>query len=107
MALLDGRRPIRPKALVRGVVRKSCPVHPWNLSRPRVRKILTVVCAIFLAFVMAAIVAVPAFSQTSVNDVHVVPREPEKSKAPVEEVVKQSLITPSLDARVRPLKVAV
>jgi Ca-activated chloride channel family protein len=46
-----------------------------------------------------------AWAQTTVNDVHIPPREAEKSKT--EELAKQSLASPTLDARVRPLKVAV
>jgi len=48
---------------------------------------------------------VTALGQTSVNDVHVAAREVEKAKT--EEVAKQSLAPPSLNTRVRPLKVAV
>jgi Ca-activated chloride channel family protein len=46
-----------------------------------------------------------AWAQTTVNDVHVLPREVEKPK--IEEVAKHSLVSPTMDARVHPLKVAV
>jgi Ca-activated chloride channel family protein len=65
---------------------------------------------VLLALCAACGLAVPAMGQTDVNDVHVMPRavQPhEAEKAKTEEVAKQSLVTPSLTAHVRPLKVAV
>jgi len=53
----------------------------------------------------ASTLAVPAVAQTTVNDVHIVPREGEKAKTA--EVPKESLVSPNLDARTRALKVAV
>ena len=102
MALLDGRRSTRPKALGRKVVRKSCPVHPWNPTSVRLRNILP---ALWMVLVAAAGCLGPsALAQTSVNDVHIMPREVEKPKT---EVAKQALISPTLDTHVRSLKVAV
>ena len=96
MALLDGRRFSRPKALARNLVRKF-PPQPW---------LLLVFCA---ALTLPTLV--PA--QTDVNDVHIVPRvvsheggtpaDPSKT----EEIAKQSVVSASLTSHVRPLKVAV
>jgi Ca-activated chloride channel family protein len=49
--------------------------------------------------------AMPAAGQTDVNDVHVMPRTIETAKT--EEVAKQTIVTPGLNAHVRPFKVAV
>jgi Ca-activated chloride channel family protein len=114
MALLDGRRPTRPKAFVSKVVpeiavresvRKSCPVRPWNLTSVYLRKILQVLWMVLLALSAGFNVSPAALAQTTVNDIHIVPREAEKSKT--EELAKDTLGPPTLDARVRPLKVAV
>jgi len=126
MALLDGRRFSRPKALVRksvrSLVRNSYPVRPWTpifarlregASRPSPWIYLLVLCA-------ACGLPGPAVGQTDVNDVHVVSREiqpheaqprekrpGEVETAKTEEVAKQSVIPASLNTHVRPLKVAV
>ena len=101
MALLDGRRSTRPKALVRDVVWKSRPVRPWNPTVARMRKIAPTLRMVLFA----ATLAVPAVAQTTVDDVHIVPREAEKARTA--EVAKQSLASPNLDAHTRALKVAV
>jgi Ca-activated chloride channel family protein len=44
----------------------------------------------------------PALAQTDVNDIHVTPRTVEKAKT--EEVTKDSIVSPSLNAHVRPLR---
>ncbi|HEV3307447.1 MAG TPA: VWA domain-containing protein [Candidatus Sulfotelmatobacter sp.] len=44
----------------------------------------------------------PVLAQTDVNDVHVAPRTVEKAKP--EEVAKESIVAPSLNTHVRPLK---
>jgi len=106
MALLDGRRFSRPKALVRrsvrgsvrdlvrtlprnparNLARKSYPVRPWNsafvwlnASQPLRWTFLFLLCAAYGSS------ASPAFGQTDVNDVHVASREvqprDEKAKA--------------------------
>src|SRR5258708_11872130 len=106
MALLDGRLPNRPKAvgreLVRETVRKSSPVRLWNPTTARLRKNTFPLRIVLLALYASA--SLTAWAQTTVNDVHVLPREVEKPK--IEEVAKQSLV-PTMDTRVRPLKVAV
>jgi Ca-activated chloride channel homolog len=105
MALLDGRRSTRPKALVRKLVRElvrnSRPVRPWNPTVARLRKIAPTLRMVLFASTLA----VPALAQTTVDDVHIVPREVEKARTP--EVAKQSLVSPNLDAHTRALKVAV
>jgi Ca-activated chloride channel family protein len=70
-------------------------------------------CAMTL--VAACLVVAPAFAQTDVNDVHVMPREVEKSKdvppeqltSNKEDLTKADLDAGKLSARVRPLKVDV
>ena len=52
--------------------------------------------------------SLPAWAQTDVNDVHVAPRTVDTAKtdtAKTEEVAKGSVVSPSLNAHVRPLKV--
>jgi len=109
MALLDGRRSTRPKALVpetvREVFRKSCPGRSFNPTVVRLRKNFRTPWMLLLALSAGFSFSSPALAQTTVNDVHVLPREVEKPK--VEEVAKQTLVAPTLDTRVRPLKVAV
>jgi Ca-activated chloride channel family protein len=105
MALLDGRLPTRPKALVRKVVRKPCPVQPWNPTCARLRKIAPALWMVLFALAAACSLAEPGVAQTTVNDVHILPREVEKGKT--QEVAKQTLVSPSLDTHARPLKVAV
>ncbi|MGA8503872.1 MAG: VWA domain-containing protein [Candidatus Sulfotelmatobacter sp.] len=58
-----------------------------------------------LAFAGVFASPVPTFGQAEVNDVHIQPREVEKSQT--QEVATQSLVSPSLNTRVRPLKVDV
>ena len=109
MALLDGRRPTRPKALFRGIVRRTVtkfsPVQTWN---PAIVKLCGIAPALWM--VLLALGAVSSFAtpaeqaQTSVNDVHAVAREVEKAKT--EEVANKSLSEPKLDAHTRPLKVS-
>jgi len=105
MALLDGRRSTRPKALGRKLVRKSCPVHPWNRTLERLREFLPAPAIVLVA--LSAAFLLPPFlrAQTTVNDIHIVPREAEKTKT--EEVAKQTLVSPTLEAKARALKVAV
>jgi len=104
MALMDGRRSTRPKALVRRVVRKSCPVRPWNPTPVGSRKILTAPFMMLFALCAACVLAPSTLAQTNVNDVHILPRELESAKA---EVAKQTLISPTLETHTRALKVAV
>jgi Ca-activated chloride channel family protein len=107
MALLDGRRLCRPKALVlsslRNIARKSFPARSLNPSACFLQAESS--SGRLLLFVAVTLsLALPAFSQTSVNDVHITPREVEKAKT--EEVAKQSIVSP-LATHVRPLKIAV
>ena len=46
----------------------------------------------------------PAWGQTDVNDVHVMPRPLEKAKT--EEVAKETIVPSSLNTHIRPLKVS-
>ncbi|MFZ0761466.1 MAG: hypothetical protein WAM69_16080, partial [Candidatus Sulfotelmatobacter sp.] len=78
MALLDGRRPSRPKALVRN----SSLVQACRLTFVRIRGITIrpFLWLLSLALTVACGLAMPALGQTDVNDVHIVPRELEKAK---------------------------
>ena len=123
MALLDGRRSTRPKALVRNIVRNlvrnSYLVRPWNptfvrLRRSASRALLRTLLPVLLG--AGCGLPVPAVGQTDVNDVHIVPRQAqppheaallEVEKAKTEEISKQSMVPASLNTRARPLKVAV
>jgi Ca-activated chloride channel homolog len=99
-----GRRSSRPEALFRSV----CTGSAWNPSQAGLRKNLSWLwCAAILgALSTVACLAVPAFGQTDVNDVHVLPREVEKPKeAPKPDLVAST--TSGLSAHVRPLKVDV
>jgi Ca-activated chloride channel homolog len=108
MALLDGRLLSRPKTLVRN----SCLVRPWN---PPLVQSFRISQRFFRWMAVLALGAAwglpaPAVGQTDVNDVHVAPRETtahEAEKPKTEEVATQSLVSPSLNTHVRPLKVAV
>jgi len=108
MALLDGHRFSRPKALVR----KSYPVRLSYPNFVRLRGTSGGPCLWKVLIVLYAACALPGFAvaQTDVNDVHVAPRESapaEPEKAKTEEVAKQSIVSPTLNTHVRPLKVAV
>src|SRR6202050_1967108 len=113
MALLDGRRLFRPKALGRNLVRNSVlvrnsrPVRPWNPASSRLRKIATLPCLLILLLALVAVCGWPvrAFAQADVNELPIQPREAEGNKT--EEVATQSLVSPSLNTHVRPLKVDV
>jgi Ca-activated chloride channel family protein len=95
--LNEGRRSSRSTAPVRIAGSACC-------SDPTSSPLCRIVSPFLLWTVTFAISAfcgsIPAWGQTDVNDVHVVPRV-EK------EVPKQSLVTPGLKAHVRPLKVDV
>ncbi|MGA2377070.1 MAG: VWA domain-containing protein [Candidatus Sulfotelmatobacter sp.] len=64
-------------------------------------------CVLISLLVLGAVCgsAVQAFGQAEVNDVHIQPREVEKDKTDV--VATQSIVSPSLNAHVRPLKIDV
>ena len=101
----DGRWSSHPMA----VVRRGCLVLPWDPTKPLLCKNHSLGCTIrlwlSLALVGLACLAVPAFGQTDVNDVHIVPREADKPP----ETPKPELLatTTDLSAHVRPLKVDV
>jgi Ca-activated chloride channel family protein len=98
MALLNGCRSSLPPALdLRFLEVRPCPVR-FGAMAPR-----TFLCLLLFAFCGFQIVA---FAQTTVNDVHVPPREVAKDNNP-DEVSKQDVVSPSLKTHVRPLKVAV
>jgi Ca-activated chloride channel family protein len=100
MALLGERQFSHPKALVRN----SCLIRPRD---PNSVRLYGIPLRALLWTLLVALCGWPARAagQTEVNDVHVVPREVEKAKT--EEVAKQSMVSPSLNTHVRPLKVAV
>jgi Ca-activated chloride channel family protein len=90
------------------LVRSGCQVLPWDPTSARLRKKsftsnlrlgLSVPLLVFLWL------CVPAFGQTDVNDVHVTPREVEKTPEPPKSELLAT--TNGLSAHVRPLKVDV
>src|SRR5215831_5595880 len=102
--LVDGRWSPRPEALVR----RECPVPPWDRAMAVPRKLLftpnLIRCFVLLAAVLAC-VQFPALAQTDVNDIHVQQREVETPKPePKAELVST---TNGLSAHVRPLKIDV
>jgi Ca-activated chloride channel family protein len=111
MALLDGRLPSRPKALVRSTVRSLVRSRVPSRAPSKVRGLVAGSPCLWVFLLVAATCGLPviAFAQADVNDVHIQPREVQKApeKANTEELATQSMPTPSLNARVRPLKVAV
>ena len=109
----EGRRSSRPEAVVSEVA-SGCWVLPWDPTRARLCKNLPLLNGIrlsawlVLTVVALAFLGLPAFSQTDVNDVHVLPREVGKPAEPPEpskpDVVASTTV---LSAHVRPLKVGV
>jgi Ca-activated chloride channel homolog len=112
MALLDGRRLSRLKALgrnsVRNLIRNSRLVRSGNPASAPLYGIATLPCILISLLALTAVCASPvrAVGQAEVNDVHIQPRDVEKDKT-TQEVATQSLVSPSLNAHVRPLKVDV
>ena len=117
MALLDRRRSSRPSALLRyflPAVRWNAP--SWNPVSSRVRRsnskaLIETALVALLLLAVCAVFSYTSAAQTSVNDVHVTPREVEKAKAGnasanTEEASNQSTITPTLNSHMRPLRVA-
>jgi Ca-activated chloride channel family protein len=105
MSSADERRLHRPmfRAGKYGLLR------PWNLSPVRLRTICgpdSFFSVLFWASLFALCSCLgwltPALAQTDVNDIHVTPRTVEKAKT--EEVTKDSIVSPSLNAHVRPLR---
>ncbi len=97
--LNERRRSSRPK----GPVRSSCAVQPFKPASVRLRPISFL---ILLLACLSLTVSSPAWGQTEMTDVHVVPREVAKSSA-ADEAPKPSLAAPALNTRVRSLKVDV
>jgi Ca-activated chloride channel family protein len=67
-------------------------------------------CLALLAFSLPCALTLLASGQTTVDDVHVAPRDVDKARADetkTDEASNQGLISPSLNTRVRPLKVDV
>jgi Ca-activated chloride channel homolog len=101
--LHDGRWSSHPMALVRS----GCQVLPWDPTTTPLRKKFFSYQRLCLSVSLLALswLCIPAFGQTDVNDVHVTPREVEKTPEPP----KPDLLatTNGLSAHVRPLKVDV
>ena len=109
--LVKGRWSSCPKALVR----RGSLVLPWDATQPLLRKKWVQLSErrwrrILLFLTVLACLGLPASAQTTdVNDIHIQPREIEKSKdAAATEVPKENVSTTNgLSAHVRPLKVDV
>ena len=101
MALLDGRLLFRPEALVRN----SSPVRPLNPTFVRLCAPASALSMVLFALCAACTFLLPAWAQTSVDDVHVVPRGVDKAKT--EEATNRTPDASTLNTHVRPLKVAV
>ena len=108
MSFVDERRLSRP-----GIrAGKSSLIRTWNPTVVRLRTILrghSVLCSLSTALMWIAVCAclggsMPAWGQTDVNDVHVMPRPLEKAKT--EEVAKETIVPSSLNTHIRPLKVS-
>jgi len=98
MALLNGCRSSLPPALdLRLLEVRPCPVR-FGAIAP-----YALLCLLLSALYGSPITAL---GQTTVNDVHVPPREVAKDNNP-NEVSKEDVVSPSLKTHVRPLKVAV
>ncbi len=100
----DGRWSSHPMALVRC----GCQVLPWDPTPTRLRKkcyAANLSRWLPLALSALALFCVPAFGQSDVNDVHVVPRVVEKPPDPPKPDLLAS--TTGMSAHVRPLKVDV
>ncbi len=101
MSLLDGCRPSLPP----GLDWKFPMGRSWNLTLLHPHRIAPLLWMLLLTLCVVGSLSVPAIAQTDVNDIHVAPREVEKAKT--EEVANQSIVSPSLNTHVRPLKVGV
>jgi len=104
----EGRWSSRPEALVRG----DCAVLPWDPTVVRLRQnplsvnFMRLWAGLVLTLFVFVCLGIPAFGQTDVDDVHVLPREVEKPKeTPRADLVSST--TSGLSAHVRPLKVDV
>jgi len=108
--LKSGRGFPQPSARVLSLISNAFAVAvPLRKFSKRLSPVLPV-SVVVLSMVLAGTSALPAFAQTDVNDVHVAPREVEKTKVVVPEEVtsnKADLDAGKLSAHVRPLKVDV
>ncbi len=115
--LNDWRWSSRPAALVRDMrefAREGARIVdsglPWDpvasVLRQSVSRSLVWAAAAVTLSAACAMVS-PALAQTTVNDVHVAPREVDKAKDVVAEAAKKELVTDGLNTHVRPLKVDV
>ena len=95
-------------------VGKPCLIRPRNLTPVRLRTTLhnssvfqpLRVCLALLTIISCCgLATTAAVAQTNVNDVHVAPRTVENSGA--NDISKASLVAPSLNTHVRPLKSSV
>ena len=98
---------LRPKSLLRSLVRMSRPVRLWNPSFVwlRVSGFPPLFCIGLLVLGVACSLPSPAIGQADVNDVHVMPREVtprETDKTKTEEVANGSVIPASLNTHIRP-----
>jgi len=104
MALRKGFRVCCPNApLLSPTLRLEYPA----VSPSRAASLL---CLALLAFSLPCALTLLASGQTTVDDVHVAPRDVDKARADetkTDEASNQGLISPSLNTRVRPLKVDV
>jgi len=105
--LMKRRRSSRPEALIRNVSPDSAP-NPQTVGlrhKPRLGNSMRLGIRILLAGCVFFCLCLPSVGQTDVNDVHVLPRDVEKPKAPPQQDLVSS--TSGLSAHVRPLKVDV
>jgi len=110
MALLNGFRFCSPKAQVlkSSLVRLCNPAVSLRTIAPALRLAL-------VALSLPCALTLLALGQTTVNDVHVAPRDSDQAKtdeaktdeAKTDEASNQGLVSPTLNTRVRPLKVDV
>jgi Ca-activated chloride channel family protein len=104
MSFADERRFSRPMDRVGKFGFRPCdltPVRLWTILRGS-SVLRSSSLWLPLAVVCASCWVMPALAQTNVNDVHVAPRTVETAKT--EEVAKESIVTPSLNTHVRPLR---
>ncbi len=99
MALLDWCLFSGPKVQVPN----SSPSRPWNLIA-RSRRLVPAISIVLSLLWIASVRPPSASAQTTIEDVHVVPRSTADAKPP--DTTNQNLL-PSLNSRIRPLKVDV
>jgi Ca-activated chloride channel homolog len=107
--------PLSPETRVRSLVRKSRLGQPCSPSLFRLRKrqreneVRALLSILLLALFALCVSLTPALAQTTVDDVHVQPRDvtsqPDKTKT--QEIAKETIVPASLNTHIRPLKVDV